>query len=208
MMIGLELIFSKKDSDDKSDMVKEGIKTKSINGTRNGHAPLGFKNTPEKDRGQRHWVVDEERFMLLQKVFKEFLTGRYSANKVSEYARDVLKLTTPTHKVIGGKLVSPQYINLVLKNPIYAGFFYYDDARCELDKKYPRIITEEEHYKIISMIEGRNITKTGKSMRRYFLMSFKDHRENLWVQILSINLFVIVSISLHIEKLCSVLNVN
>lgn len=159
MMLGIELIFSKKDSDDKSEAVKEGFRTKYLKGTPGGVAPIGFKNTPHLERGARHWIVDEEKLEEVRHLLRKFLTGTYSGNKLAEYARDVRKLTTPVHKKIGGKLIDKSYINLMLKNPIYAGFFYSDGVRYELDPKLPRLISEEEHYIILSMLGTKHQTR-------------------------------------------------
>lgn len=161
-MLQVELAFNKKDSDDKSEMVKEGFKTKYLKGTPGGIAPFGFKNTPHLDRGARHWVLDEERFAQVKEMFKQFLTGTYSGNRMAEYCRDVLKMTTPQRKIYGGKLVEDSYINTLLKNPIYAGFFFSDGVRYELDKKLPRIITEEEHCRIIQMLGNKHQSKFQK----------------------------------------------
>lgn len=162
MMLGLELIFSKKDSDDKSDMVKEGFRTKYLKGTPGGVAPIGFKNTPHLDRGARHWLVDEEKFTKVQHLFQLFLKGGYSGSKLAEYAKSELKLTTPQHKRLGGKPVERSYIFTMLKNSVYAGFFISDGVRYELDKKLPRIITEKQHEQIKRMLGSKHKSKFQK----------------------------------------------
>jgi DNA invertase Pin-like site-specific DNA recombinase len=53
-MLQLELVFSKKDSDDKSEAVKEGFRTKYLKGTPGGVAPIGYKNTPHLEHGSRY----------------------------------------------------------------------------------------------------------------------------------------------------------
>lgn len=161
-MLQVELAFNKKDSDDKSEMVKEGFRTKYLKGTPGGVAPFGFRNTPQLDRGARHWVLDEERYSQVKEMFRLFLTGTYSGNKMAEYCRDVLKMTTPQRKIYGGKLVEESYVNTMLKNPIYAGFFFSDGVRYELDRKLPRAITEEEHCRIIQMLGNKHQAKFQK----------------------------------------------
>ncbi|MDQ5954082.1 MAG: Resolvase/invertase-type recombinase catalytic protein, partial [Patescibacteria group bacterium] len=160
MMIALELIFSKKDSDDKGDMVKEGQRTKALNGYPHGLAALGFLNDKSGDKGNRKWLVDDVRFGLLKIIFKKFLTGLYSGGSMYKYAVEELKLTTVKRKKIGGGPIMPSRINYILKDPIYAGFFYYDGERYELDKSLPRIITEEQHNKIKNMLLDRRTPKT------------------------------------------------
>lgn len=154
MMLALELIISKKDSDEKSEAVKEGFRTKYLKGTPGGVAPIGFKNTPYLERGARHWLVDKEKLDEVSHLLHEFLKGTYSGNTLYEYARDIRKLTTPIHKKLGGKLVERSYIFVMLKNPIYAGFWIDKETgvRYELDPKLPRLITEEEHHRIKAML--------------------------------------------------------
>ena len=71
-------------------------------------------------------------------------------------------MTTAQRKIYGGKLVEESYINTMLKNPIYAGFFFSDGVRYELDGKLPRVITEEEHCRIIQMLGNKHQTKFQK----------------------------------------------
>lgn len=139
--------------------VKRGLRKKYAKGLPSGVSTIGFKNTPHLECGQRHWTVDEVRFPLVQKAIKEFLTGTYSGKKLALYCRDVLKLTTQQHKKIGGKLVNDSYVNKMLKNPVYAGFFFTNGIRHELDPRLPTIITEEEHNKILRMLGVKNQTR-------------------------------------------------
>lgn len=162
MMIALELIFSKKDSDDKGDMVKEGQKTKALKGIPHGVATLGFLNDKTEEKGNRKWFVDQERFPKIQILLKMFLTGEWSAGKLHKYAVNELKLTTVKHKKIGGQLIQLSRIYEILTDPIYAGFFFYGGNRYELDTNLPRIITPDEHNKIKMILTKRNIPKTQK----------------------------------------------
>ena len=160
MMIALELIFSKKDSDDKGDMVKEGQKTKALKGLPHGVATLGFLNDRSEEKGNRKWLVDEIRLKSIKILLDMFLTGTYSAGKLYKYAVEDLKLTTVRRKKSGGELITPSRIYEILKDPVYAGFFYYGGERYELDKNLPRLITEAQHNKIKMILSKKNIPKT------------------------------------------------
>ncbi len=162
LMLGLELLISKKDSDDKGEMVKEGQKTKALKGVPHGVATLGFLNDKTEEKGNRKWYVDQERFPKIQTLLKMFLTGEWSAGKLHRYAVGELKLTTVKRKKIGGQPIQLSRIYEILTDPIYAGFFFYGDSRYELDPKLPRIITEDEHNKIKQILSGRNIPKPQK----------------------------------------------
>jgi len=160
MMIALELIFSKKDSDDKGDMVKEGLKSKAIKGIPSGVATLGFTNDKTEEKGNRKWKVDEERLWKIKKLFEEFLTSKYSAGKLHKYAIGVLKLNTVKRKKIGGEMITLSRIYELLKDPVYAGFFFYGGERYELDRNLPRLITETQRNKILQLLSSKNIPKT------------------------------------------------
>ena len=167
MMIALELIFSKKDSDDKGEMVKEGQKSKALKGIPHGVASLGFVNDKSEEKGNRKWLADQPRLDAIKILLDMFLTGTYSAGRLHKYAIEVLKLTTPMHKKCGGNLITLSRIYEILKDPIYAGFFFYDGERYTLDKNLPRLITEAQHEKIKQILGKRHIPKTQNHTTTY-----------------------------------------
>lgn len=167
MVLGLEFLFSKRDSDDKSVFVKNGQKTKALKGYPHGVAAIGFLNDKTEEKGNRKWLVDEIKFPIVQKMIHMFLTGTWSANRLGRYVREELKLTTPKHKRIGGALVAISRVHEMLKDPIYAGFFYQAGQRYDLNDNLPRIITEDQHYKILRMLSSRNIPKTKTHITTY-----------------------------------------
>jgi DNA invertase Pin-like site-specific DNA recombinase len=167
MMLAFELIVSKKDSDDKGDMVKEGQKTKALKGMPHGVATLGFLNDKTGDVGNRKWKVDETRLGTIKILLEIFLTGTYSAGKLHKYAVDELKLTTVRRKKTGGELIVKSRIYEILKDPIYAGFFFYGGERYELDQSLPRLITETQHQKIKMLLSKKNIPKTQNHQTLY-----------------------------------------
>ncbi|MFZ2728684.1 MAG: recombinase family protein, partial [Minisyncoccia bacterium] len=160
MMIAFELMISKKDSDDKSDMVKEGQKTKALKGVPHGLASLGFLNDKSEEKGNRKWKVDELRLQSIKILLDMFLTGTYSAGKLHRYATDNLKLTTVKHKKNGGALITKSRMYEILKDPMYAGFFFYGGDRYELDSNLPKLITEDQHNRIKEILSRKNIPKS------------------------------------------------
>jgi len=160
MMIALELIFSKKDSDDKGDMVKEGQRTKAIKGYPHGLASMGFVNDKTEEKGNRKWLVDKIRLPVVKEMLDMFLSGNYSGTQLYDWARNKAKLTTPKHKKCGGNLIVYSRVYEILKDPIYAGFFHYEGKRYELSKELPRLISEDEHNKIKKMLSSRTLPKT------------------------------------------------
>ncbi|MCX6756193.1 MAG: recombinase family protein [Candidatus Nomurabacteria bacterium] len=160
MMIALELIFSKKDSDEKGDMVKEGQMSKALKGIPHGRACLGFLNDKSEEKGNRKWLIDEIRLGKIKILLDMFLTGTHSAGKLYKYAINDLKLTTVGKKRQGGQLIVMSRIYEILKDPIYSGFFFYGGERYELDRNLPRLITEAQHNKIKQILSRKNIPKS------------------------------------------------
>lgn len=182
MMLQIEFTMSKKDSDDKSIFVKSGLEKRYKKGFPNGKAPIGYINDKSKEKGNRDWYVDKERFEKLQLVFNRFLKGKDSISSITKYARNVLELTTPKQKRIGGKLVGRSLMEHILKNPVYAGFFFSLDkngkqtTRRELHDNIPRLITENEHIKILHILRSRLHPKLQRHTTLYhgFIKSPQD----------------------------------
>lgn len=165
--LALELIFSKKDSDDKSEHVKTGLRTRYLKGLPNGLAHIGYFNDMTREKGNRDWYEDPVRWPLVKMIFEKFLEGTYSVRKLYFIARDELKLTTPPRKREGGKLISLSYLYFLLRNPVYAGFFYYakedgEVVRQDLDKKLKRMITEDQYWQIQDMLGKKGRPRSQK----------------------------------------------
>jgi DNA invertase Pin-like site-specific DNA recombinase len=167
MMLGLEFLMSKKDSDDKSDFVKNGLKTKALKGLPSGAASIGFLNDRLGEVGNKKWIVDRERYPLVETLLHRFLQGDISAGRLHKWAIGDLRLTTPKHKRIGGALISRSRMYTILQDPIYAGFFFQDGVRYPLDASLPRMITEDQHCRILQLLGGRHIPKTKKHFGTY-----------------------------------------
>ncbi len=158
MMLALECMIAKKDSDDKSDAVKRGLRGRYKKGLPNGVAPIGFMNDLSKEKGDRGWLVDEEKLPIIKQLLDLFLTGRYSIRSLLKIANEEMGLRTTLHKKQGGrKLVLSHLTDTILKNPVFAGFFYTKDGeRHELSENIPRLITEEQHWEIKKILGDKS----------------------------------------------------
>ncbi len=139
--------------------VKRGQTKKASMGLPHGVSALGFLNDKSEEKGNRKWLVDETRLKSIKILFDMFLTGTYSAGKLHRYAIEKLKLTTVKRKRTGGGLITTSRIYEILKDPVYAGFFFYGGQRYELDRNLPRLITETQHNKVKSLLAKGNIPK-------------------------------------------------
>jgi len=173
MMLQFEFMMSKKDSDDKSNFVKSGLNKRYEKGYPCGKAPIGFINNKMEEKGNRGWLVDQKRLDKLKLLFARFLKGNDSISTITEYARKIICLTTHQTKRQGGKLVGRSMIEHILKNPVYAGFFYSKDQLGEstsfrvLHKDVPRILSEDEHVKILNILGVRNHINLQKHLTPY-----------------------------------------
>lgn len=167
----IDLTFSKRDSDDKSEVVKSGMRKRYERGFPSGLPPLGFM-LQQHSSTRSTWVVDEERNDLVRKVFKRFLRGDLSVREITQYAHRI-----GLHTVRRGKLGNtPASSGLVyfriLRNPIYAGFFRTPGGdRFTLNSKLPRLLSEEEHRKVLSILSSR---KTNKGRRPLIDFLYRD----------------------------------
>lgn len=170
-MLQLDFSMSKKDSDDKSIVVKRALEGRALRGLPNGMSKIGFLNDKTEEKGNRKWIVDPIRFPLVEKLLKRMATGKYSPAQIYRYAIDDLKLTTVERKKEGGVPVAYSYIYIMLRDPIFAGFFFHNGTRYELDKRLPRVITEEEYWKIQAMLgaKGRPQPKKHEGLYNHFL---------------------------------------
>lgn len=160
LLMSVEFGQGKQFVKDLSVNVKRGQTKKASMGMPHGVATLGFLNDRTEEKGNRNWYVDETRLKSIKTLLDMFLTGTYSAGKLYKYAVNDLKLTTVKRKRTGGGIITHSRIYEILKDPIYAGFFFYGGERYKLDIKLPRLITEAQHEKIKAILSKSNIAKT------------------------------------------------
>ena len=156
-MLGLACGQAKMENDSKGENVKRGLVTKREMGYLPGVAKIGYMND-YGEKGYRTIIIDPERFPVVKKVFKMYLTGKYTVRKLHRIATEEMGLTNIPRKKIGGKTTHLSMFYKMLQDPFYAGFFYGKDAdeeiiRYEVNKSVPRVITEKEHKKILTMMK-------------------------------------------------------
>ncbi len=159
MVLSIEFSQGKQFVKELSINVKRGQTKKASMGIPHGIASLGFLNDKTEEKGNRKWLVDELKLNQIKTLLDMFLTGTYSAGSLHRYAVETLKLTTVKHKRIGGCLIQRSRIYEILKDPIYAGFFFYGGQRYELDTNLPQLITEDQHNRIKTILSKKHIPK-------------------------------------------------
>ncbi len=149
-------IQAKMENDNKGENVMRGLVKKRRMGYPGGIAKVGYLND-KGEKGLRKILPDRERFGIVRNIFKLFLSEKYSVRQLHRLSVEKYNLTTTQRKNIGGVAIKLSSFYYMLKDPFYAGFFYGKDdngdlVRYEVNKDVPRVITEKEHKKILSMI--------------------------------------------------------
>lgn len=161
LLMAVEFGAAKQFSVELSENIIRGLAKKANNGCPPARATIGFLNNRLGGKGERKWMVDNERLPIIRQIFQMYLSGNYSGTQIYRWATETAKLTTVTYKRSGNKLISCSAIYTLLRNPIYAGFFYVQGERYVL-KNLPHLITESEHYRILQMLSGNTAPKTQK----------------------------------------------
>ncbi len=123
-MLSLEFSISKKDSDDKSIVVKRGLDKKCRDGWRPGEAPFGYLNDKFTAAGQRKIFTDKERFPFIKKIYELFLNGT-SVKEIRTISKNTWHLTTRQRPKMGGRPLSISNIYVILNEPFYFGKYEY-----------------------------------------------------------------------------------
>ena len=133
---------------DLSRNVKRGMESKRQKGWFPHKARMGYIN---KDK---EVVPDPDRFNLLQKLWKMFLTGNYSVAKLTDIANNDYGFKTRKTKRNGGKKLSKARLYEMFSNPFYKGFYTINDKTYKLN--HMPMINEEEYDIIQDILGGKN----------------------------------------------------
>lgn len=142
--------------------VKRGLKKRlAVKKIPTGLAKFGYYNDKTKDKGDRDWLIDNERLSIVQQMLEMYLSGNYSGGDIYKWAITT-GVTTRKNKKLGGRPIKQSQIYNILKDPLYAGYFYDKNERIELHESLPRLINEDQHNKILRMLGRTNAPKTQK----------------------------------------------
>jgi len=169
LMMQVELGMANQYVRDLSTDTKRGIRAREESGLPNGVAPIGFMNDLLAEPGNRGWLIDNDRFNLIQQLLHIYIKGQYSIRKLTEIANNQMGLRTPIRKKQGGKKLVISYVcDTILKNPVYAGFFFSKNGdRHELHPDIPRMISEDQYWQIQSILGNRGRPRPSKIVFAY-----------------------------------------
>jgi site-specific DNA recombinase len=150
-------------SDINSRKTKKGLQEKFDSGWWPGWAPIGYKNKKKKS-GQGIIVPDPERWHLIKKAFKMYLSGNYSAFEIGEilYKKGLRSKT-------GKKMCNSIMLN-TLRNPFYAGIMAWNGQTKQ--GKHKPMISLREHKSIIHIINTHNFHACRRRKHKFLLSGF------------------------------------
>lgn len=155
LMMQVELGMANQFIRDLSVNVKRGLQKKVRDGWMPSGAPIGYLNTPNKEKGYKTLEKDPERFPLVRRLFDLILTGNYSIAQIWNISRKELNLKTVPRRNIGGHHLSRSGIYALLSNPFYYGWFEFPLHSGNWHKgAHEAMITKEEFDKV-QKIMGR-----------------------------------------------------
>lgn len=157
-MLSVEFANSKKDSDDKSIVVKRGLEKKCRDGWRPGEPPFGYLPDKFTPGGERKIFTDNERLPFAKKMSEMFLDG-VSVDEIQRISDREWHLKTRQRRTKGGKPLSISEIYVILNERFYAGWFEYPKGSghwFENNEKIERIIDDETFDRIQAKLGHRS----------------------------------------------------
>ncbi len=150
--------FAQMDNDVRSERSKNGMKARFMSGLSNGYVPLGYSS----ENG--YPVKDPETYDKMKKGWELMLTGTKSLRELSV----ILGKEGLTGRRMNGKNcpLRPQTLNKIFRNKFYAGKIISKKYSMEIPGQHPPMITEEQFYKVQSILDGRNVNLASPLARR------------------------------------------
>ncbi len=173
LMMQVELGMANQFIRDLSVNVKRGLRNKASQGWRPSGAPIGYLNTPGREKGFKTICKDPERFDTVRRLWDMMLTGNYTVPQVWRFAKTT-GLITFKRKKIGGKNLSRSAVYTLFTNPFYYGWFEYPEKSGNLIKGgHEPMITEQEYDRVQQLLgrkgnprpQQQNFAFTGSLMR-------------------------------------------
>lgn len=168
LMMQVELGIANQFIRDLSVNVKRGLLKKVCDGWMPSGAPIGYLNTPNKQKGYKTLEKDPERFPLVRRLFDLVLTGNYSIAQVWNISRKEMNLRTVPRKNIGGHHLSRSGIYAVLSNPFYYGWFEYPLHSGNWHKGAHEPMLTKEEFDRVQKIMGRTSQPRSRTEERTF----------------------------------------
>ncbi|MGI0059540.1 MAG: hypothetical protein ACREBJ_07205, partial [Nitrosotalea sp.] len=160
-----EFTRATRDSDDKSEVVKRGNKTK----LKEGHVPSGRLREgymhAKNEEGEFINVTDPDRFHLLRKAIELILNGTHKPIEALTVLNNDWGYTTRKTKRMGGKPMAESTWYSLLSDSKYSGTISRSEGK--FDAKFPKLLTPEEAQKIQILLGKKACRERTETERLY-----------------------------------------
>jgi site-specific DNA recombinase len=150
-------------SDINSRKTRKGLQEKFDSGWWPGVAPVGYVNKQTNNR-QNIIAPDSERWHLIRKGLKMYLSGNYSALELTDILYEH-GLRSKTDKKICNSVMTD-----ILRNPFYAGVMKWKGQ--EKPGKHKPMIRLDQHKRILEIIDAHNLHASRRRIHNFLLNGF------------------------------------
>ena len=161
-MMQIELGLAKKSSDDLWPVVERGMVSKVHRQWWPSKPKPGYLNYDTSELTETIQIVDPIRFPLLREAVDEILLGISPADAL----RNMNKKGYRTRKTrnLGNKQMSTTNFYKFLNDPYYYGRLIWNGEESTLHSDLPRLMTEQEYWKIQSILGQKGIERPKEKM--------------------------------------------
>jgi len=146
---GIKVLMAKNYVDNLSEEVRKGMNHKAADGHWPSSAPIGYLN--RREGGRSLIVLDPDRALLVRSIFEMYDTGDWSVKKLAGWCAE------QGYRGKRGGKISQGQIHNVLRNPLYAGKFWWAGVRYE--GRDPKIIRWELFERVQARLDGFAYTR-------------------------------------------------
>jgi site-specific DNA recombinase len=155
-MLAIYLASPEVENDRRSLNVFNGMRKAKKEGRYMGIAPMGYKNT--RDKNNKPIVAPDKNALFIKMAFEEMATGNYTQEEIRK------------RLMSRGFICSKNCFNKIMRNPIYAGRIYIpaykDEGECYTKAAHDPIVEEALFFKVQDIIKGRKPINSTKSTCR------------------------------------------
>ncbi len=144
-MHGIHVVMARNYIENLREEVRKGMREKAEQGIYPSRPPMGYRN----NKLERTIEIDTRKAPLARRIFELYATGRYSLTGVG-------KIVQAEFGVSLGK----GYLDRLLKNPFYAGSFYWEKKLYK--GTHEPLIDQTTHQQVQAVLENRNRPKYGR----------------------------------------------
>src|SRR3990172_11207634 len=147
LKVGLENLVKEEYSKKLSEVVKARLKLKAERGQYPSLAPLGYKNTPQREKGKRIILTDKKRWELCRRWWDYMLTGIYTVEQTLEL------ITADGLRNKRNKIISRTKAYAFFRDIFYTGNFEYSGT--VYPGTHKQMVTITEWVKVQQIIDKK-----------------------------------------------------